>query len=129
MRSRFGTASQRFRGEAGAGIGRFFPFLRQFADIQDISRVDPSSRPKALADAWESPGPTQVRVDGDRPAALDNLNSRGGPKQPGLTCGGVAERLKAAVLKTAVGASPPWVRIPPPPPSRFSKCLISLAYL
>ena len=33
--------------------------------------------------------------------------------------GEVAEWFKAAVLKTAVGASPPWVRIPPsPPPSK-----------
>ena len=28
----------------------------------------------------------------------------------------MAERLKAPVLKTGVGASPPWVRIPPHPP-------------
>jgi len=28
----------------------------------------------------------------------------------------VAEWFKAAVLKTAVGESPPWVRIPPLPP-------------
>src|SRR5690606_31691531 len=32
--------------------------------------------------------------------------------------GQVAEWFKAAVLKTAVGASPPWVRIPPCPPRR-----------
>jgi hypothetical protein len=31
--------------------------------------------------------------------------------------GGVAERLKAPVLKTGGGASRPWVRIPPPPPT------------
>src|SRR5919206_178390 len=31
--------------------------------------------------------------------------------------GWVAEWFKAAVLKTAVGASPPWVRIPPHPPA------------
>ena len=31
--------------------------------------------------------------------------------------GQVAEWFKAAVLKTAVGASSPWVRIPPCPPS------------
>jgi hypothetical protein len=31
--------------------------------------------------------------------------------------GGVAERLKAPVLKTGGGVSRPWVRIPPPPPS------------
>src|SRR5690606_329250 len=31
--------------------------------------------------------------------------------------GGVAERSIASVLKTDEGASPPWVRIPPPPPS------------
>src|SRR5690606_5832411 len=35
----------------------------------------------------------------------------------GQTDGQVAEWFKAAVLKTAVGASPPWVRIPPCPPS------------
>jgi hypothetical protein len=28
----------------------------------------------------------------------------------------VAEWFKAAVLKTAVGSRPPWVRIPPHPP-------------
>src|SRR5690606_26000868 len=33
------------------------------------------------------------------------------------TNGQVAGWFKAAVLKTAVGASPPWVRIPPCPPS------------
>ena len=33
-----------------------------------------------------------------------------------IQLGGVAERLNAPVLKTGVGASPPWVRIPPPPP-------------
>ena len=33
------------------------------------------------------------------------------------TCvGGVAEWLNAPVLKTDVGESLPWVRIPPPPP-------------
>jgi hypothetical protein len=31
----------------------------------------------------------------------------------------VAEWFKAAVLKTAVGATPPWVRIPPLPPFIF----------
>ena len=31
-------------------------------------------------------------------------------------CGRVAEWFKAAVLKTAAGQSPPWVRIPPLPP-------------
>ena len=30
--------------------------------------------------------------------------------------GGVAERLKAPVLKTGSGLSRSWVRIPPPPP-------------
>ena len=37
-------------------------------------------------------------------------------REPYLYCpGGVAERSNAAVLKTAEGASSPWVRIPPPP--------------
>ncbi len=33
-----------------------------------------------------------------------------------LIFGGVAEWLNAPVLKTDVGESLPWVRIPPPPP-------------
>jgi hypothetical protein len=33
-----------------------------------------------------------------------------------LGLGGVAERLKAPVLKTGVAERSPWVRIPPPPP-------------
>ena len=33
-----------------------------------------------------------------------------------LFVGGVAEWLNAPVLKTDVGESLPWVRIPPPPP-------------
>ena len=44
-----------------------------------------------------------------------------------VRCGGVAEWLKAAVLKTAVRGTVPWVRIPPPPPTfasaRFSSRL------
>jgi hypothetical protein len=34
-----------------------------------------------------------------------------------MTFGGVAERFKAAVLKTAEGSRPPKVRILPPPPA------------
>ena len=33
--------------------------------------------------------------------------------------GGVAERLKALVLKTSNGATHSWVQIPPPPPLKF----------
>ena len=40
-------------------------------------------------------------------------------------CGSVAEWFKALVLKTSVGGTPPWVRIPPSPPlapeKRFSR--------
>jgi hypothetical protein len=35
--------------------------------------------------------------------------------------GEVAERLNAPVLKTGMGASPSWVRIPPSPPFSFIK--------
>ena len=35
--------------------------------------------------------------------------------------GGVAERSKAAVLKTAEGSRPPKVRILPPPPGRSDR--------
>ena len=38
--------------------------------------------------------------------------------------GGVAERSNAAVLKTAVGASSPWVRIPPPPQAGVEKAAL-----
>ena len=41
----------------------------------------------------------------------------------GRYAGEVAERLNATVLKTVVGASPPWVRIPPSPPFGLSKAL------
>ena len=37
--------------------------------------------------------------------------------------GGVAERLKAPVLKTGDGLSRPWVQIPPPPPFHSSACV------
>ena len=37
-----------------------------------------------------------------------------------LSVGGVAEWLNAPVLKTDVGESLPWVRIPPPPPLRLN---------
>src|SRR3546814_10153000 len=42
-------------------------------------------------------------------------------RRPLLSPGGVAARFKAPVLKTGMGGSPSWVRIPPPPPlSRVS---------
>ena len=42
--------------------------------------------------------------------------------------GWVAERFKAPVLKTGVGSRPPWVRIPPPPPSSFICPFFSVTY-
>ena len=39
--------------------------------------------------------------------------------------GGVAEWLNAPVLKTDVGESLPWVRIPPPPPSASPDCKLA----
>jgi hypothetical protein len=36
--------------------------------------------------------------------------------------GGVVEWFKAAVLKTAVRVTAPWVRIPPPPPPATCRC-------
>ena len=42
--------------------------------------------------------------------------------------GQVAEWFKAAVLKTAVGASSPWVRIPPCPPSIEDRTLAEIAW-
>ena len=44
--------------------------------------------------------------------------------------GGVAEWLKAPVLKTGRDESPSWVRIPPPPPARepFALNISNLAF-
>jgi hypothetical protein len=57
-------------------------------------------------------GPNRVQADRDclivRTEVLRNLLI--------LLLGWVAERFKAPVLKTGVGASSPWVRIPPHPP-------------
>ena len=44
-----------------------------------------------------------------------------------IQLGGVAERLNAPVLKTGEGASPPWVRIPPPPPLSWICLLFNMA--
>ena len=40
-----------------------------------------------------------------------------------FSCGGVAERLNAAVLKTVDRFRGPWVRIPPPPPFMLINCM------
>ncbi len=53
------------------------------------------------------------RSEGDMLACLDKLFLP--------SCGGMCERLKQAVLKTALGESPTGVRIPLPPPF----CLLS----
>jgi hypothetical protein len=42
--------------------------------------------------------------------------------------GQVAEWFKAAVLKTAVGSRPPWVRIPPCPPVPIDKIVELLVF-
>ena len=54
------------------------------------------------------------------------------PPPPGYEgrAGWVAEWFKALVLKTSVGGTPPWVRIPPLPPliieiAVFSMCLLA----
>ena len=43
-----------------------------------------------------------------------------------LSVGGVAEWLNAPVLKTDVGESLPWVRIPPPPPYALILTIINI---
>ena len=47
---------------------------------------------------------------------LLNLLIRSQKPNTQISVGGVAEWLNAPVLKTDVGESLPWVRIPPPPP-------------
>src|SRR5215216_6003719 len=56
--------------------------------------------------------------------------SSGAPHMPPLQASGrVAERFKAAVLKTARGASPSWVRIPPLPPLAMLKLFDTNTFL
>lgn len=82
-----------------------------------------------------TPGSDTAVVDAALNAALQEwcVNQPGAPSAP-IRCqqaervgpalpkwlknhdGGMAERFKAPVLKTGVGASSPWVRIPLPPP-------------
>ena len=61
----------------------------------------PSAPPEILRSHPSSP-----------PARRININARNVGRDPG----GVVEWFKAAVLKTAVPVTVPWVRIPPPPP-------------
>jgi hypothetical protein len=52
------------------------------------------------------------------------------PRHSLFPTGWVAERLKAAVLKTAVRGSVPWVRIPPHPPrDRHKRLLLFVSWL
>ena len=50
-------------------------------------------------------------------ARTANRLAKSAPDSRAGTHGWVAEWFKAPVLKTGVGASPPWVRIPPHPPA------------
>jgi hypothetical protein len=66
------------------------------------------------------PGATKARPSQrpdipDPPPQQRGFQNRPHPAKPRVV-GGVAERFNAPVLKTDVGESPPWVRIPPPPP-------------
>ena len=74
-------------------------------------------------------------VAGDRGPEERNAAGPGGPRGAGTTarctmkgrrplCGGMAEWLKAAVLKTVGRESVSWVRIPVPPPRFDSKSFI-----
>src|SRR5579862_5622618 len=44
--------------------------------------------------------------------------------EPEIPSGGVSERFKELVLKTSEGATPPWVRIPPPPPTKLAVSVV-----
>ena len=51
----------------------------------------------------------------------DKLSSYHNLRVSNNSYGGVAEWLNAPVLKTGMGESPSWVRIPPPPPLNLIK--------
>ena len=60
-------------------------------------------------------------ASGGRFGCLGIVLIRGSGSSIAARSGQVAEWFKAAVLKTAVGATPPWVRIPPCPPHSNAK--------
>ena len=92
------------------------------------AQAQPRSLRRSETRASALPTPRRRRQDApplDRPLKRSrfsprNLNDwRGQPENRATNRplhGGVAERLKAPVLKTGVLARVPWVRIPPPPP-------------
>jgi hypothetical protein len=51
------------------------------------------------------------------------------PRNVSGLCGGMAERLKAHVLKTCLGLRPTWVRIPLPPPDDSGSNAVSRHYM
>ena len=53
---------------------------------------------------------------------IARVGSRLGPQT-----GGMSERFKEIVLKTIVGESPPWVRIPLPPPIQLASLVLFVA--
>src|SRR4051812_28765503 len=83
------------------------------------------------AGAEQVDGALRKAITGASQANSCRLHSKRAPdsrefgqeKQKHRLPGGMAERFKAPVLKTGVGASPPWVRIPLPPPEFFTKYL------
>src|SRR5881275_1579561 len=84
-------------------IGGFLGFL--VAERHTLSKI-------TLIFAWDGTQDGTIR----RFAHLNVLE-----KWQFSAIGEVAEWFKAAVLKTAVGSRPPWVRIPPCPPPEPSR--------
>ena len=80
------------------------------------ARAQGAERPPLCPRRRSSPGSTSPTTSAagcsTPPAAIEV--GRAAPKSGAH--GEVAEWFKAAVLKTAVGSRPPWVRIPPSPP-------------
>ena len=98
-----------------------------------VGRDSPPAVADRLLRPCPDPDPAYGRVDQFRSVCTPTVDAAAGPalrtrarrNSAGASIphcresGGVAERLKAAVLKTARGATPSWVRIPPPPPEAF----------
>ncbi len=64
---------------------------------------------------WESPTRNSAIPRGESTNILDRGGGNGVRFPRKIESGGVAERLKAPVLKTGIPATGSWVRIPPPP--------------
>ena len=112
------------RRRAGAGPGRP-PRLRRLGPqgrrgrLAVGRRARPSAQPPPRGGRRGPRGRVRALLRTSSPRSGSDRARRSGPIAPAsgsLSGGGVSERPKEHASKACVGATPPWVQIPPPPP-------------